>query len=218
MVFPVDVIFVPQGAEYNAVCKGLANCKTPPEIIAIPMGINSVTNFLRNKQFNDKRILLMGLAGSLSSQYKVGDVVIYENCSYIENKSQLMTKFCHAQLTQLWQKKLNINLVKGLTINHIVYSAKEKQELAENYHLDVVDMEGFACLNHSHSVTIIRVISDNYNDDLPNLNLALNKEGQLDTFKMFLEFLRKPKEAINLIRNSLKALKILEKFTTISIS
>jgi purine-nucleoside phosphorylase len=207
----IDVIFVPQGAEYKAVCRGLASSNSPPKVIAIPMGITPVTNYLKNYAFTDKRILLMGLAGSLSPQHQIGDVVIYQSCVYIANNSQLLIKNCDVKLTQLLQQNLNAKLVKGLTSDRLISDAKEKPKLAKIYDVNVVDMEGIAILNKFNSVAILRVISDNYNDNLPNLNSAINEEGKLDELKMAIAFLKQPFAAIKLIKSSLKALKNLTK-------
>jgi nucleoside phosphorylase len=213
LTLSIDVIFVPQGAEYQAVCKGLASRKSAPEVIAIPMGVNAVNNFLKKPDFAGKRVLLMGLAGSLSPQHQIGDVVIYQSCLYIANNSQLLTKNCDTELTQLLQQNLNAKLVKSLTSDRLIYDVKEKQKLAKIYDVNVVDMEGIAILNKFNSVAILRVISDNFNDNLPDLNLAINEEGKLDELKMAIAFLHQPISAIKLIKNSLKALKKLTKVT-----
>lgn len=213
MSLSIDVIFVPQGAEYQAVCKGLASSNSPPKVIAIPMGITPVTNYLKNYAFTDKKVLLMGLTGSLSPAYQVGNVVIYQSCAYIANNAQLLTKNCDTELNQLLQQNLNTKLVKGLTSDRLIYDAKEKQKLAQIYDVNVVDMEGIAILNKFNSVAILRVISDNYNDNLPNLNSAISEEGKLDELKMAIAFLKQPFAAIKLIKNSLKALKNLTKIT-----
>jgi hypothetical protein len=52
MIFPVDIILVPQGPEYNAVGRGLLSCVSPPQVFAIPIGVKSVTNFLEHQQFS----------------------------------------------------------------------------------------------------------------------------------------------------------------------
>lgn len=224
MVYCVDIIFVPQGAEYQAVCQGLNNCTSPPQIIPIPIGVKNVSNFLINKEFTDQRVLLMGLAGSLTPEHSVGDVVIFESCLYIANKLQLNEKElncervkcdheatpCDRYLTKLLQEKLNLKSVKALTSDYLVHSAQDKQKLARQYQAEVVDMEGIAILDHFKSVAIIRVISDNFNDNLPNLNPVINEDGKLENKQMLIAFLKQPLAAIKLIKSSLKALKVLE--------
>ncbi len=209
----IDLIFVPQGAEYKAVCRGLAGSMTKPEVVAIPIGVKPVSRYLQGRKFPGKRVLLMGLGGSLSPQHQVGDVVVYESCLYIANNSQIVTKNCDLQLTNFLQQKLAAKLVKGLTSDRLIYNATEKRELEQRYEVSVVDMEGYAVLNRFASVAIVRVISDNCHDNLPDLNWAINDEGKLEEIKMAIAFLRQPLAASRLIRGSLKSLKVLEEVT-----
>ncbi|NET56121.1 MAG: phosphorylase [Symploca sp. SIO2E6] len=84
----INTILVPQGAEYQAVYRGLSQISTPqPQVLAIPIGPEPVTRYLaqwrKSEQFPTDphpKILLMGLAGSLSAQYHLGDIVLYQDC------------------------------------------------------------------------------------------------------------------------------------------
>ena len=80
----IDVIIVPQGAESQAVKKGLKNLKIQaPLIIAIPMGVKQIEETLLKQKFwqaRPKNVLMMGLCGSLSPQHSVGDAVLYQDC------------------------------------------------------------------------------------------------------------------------------------------
>ena len=209
----IDLIFVPQGAEYKAVCRGLARSMTKPEVVVIPIGVEPVSRYLQGQNFTGKRGILMGLGGSLSPQHQVGDVVVYESCLYIANNSQIVTKNCDPQLTNFLQQKLAAKLVKGLTSDRLIYNATEKQALEQRYDVSVVDMEGYAILNRFASAAIVRVISDNCHDNLPDLNWAINDRGKLEEIKMAIAFLRQPLAASRLIRGSLKSLKVLEEVT-----
>ena len=206
----IDSIFVPQGAEYQAVCRGLARSMTKPEVNAIPIGVKPVSRYLQPLNSQGKRILLMGLGGSLSPQHQVGDVVVYESCLYITNNSQVVTKNCHPQLANFLQQKLTAKMVKGLTSDRLIYNATEKRELGRSYDVSVVDMEGYAILDRFTSAAIVRVISDNCHAHLPDLNWAINDQGKLEEVKMAIAFLRQPLAASRLIRSSLKGLKVLE--------
>ena len=203
----IDLIFVPQGAEYKAVCRGLARSMTKPEVIAIPMGVKPVSRYLQKLNSQGKRVLLMGLGGSLSPQHQVRDVVVYESCVYITHNLQVVTKNCHPQLTNFLQQKLTAQVVKGLTSDRLIYNATEKRELERRYDVSVVDMEGYAILDRFTSAAIVRVISDNCHDNLPDLNWAINDEGKLEEIKMAIAFLRQPLAASRLIRSSFKRVK-----------
>ena len=86
---PIDLILVPQGAEYLAITRGIktgvalnSNC---PEICPIPLGIKALdylerASLMRKKEqahpWKGKNVLLMGLGGSLSKQCQPGDIVL----------------------------------------------------------------------------------------------------------------------------------------------
>jgi nucleoside phosphorylase len=208
-----DLIFVPQGPEYRAVSNGLARSINPKTVavIPLPMGIKPVTAYLQNHKFTGKRVVLIGLGGSLSPQYQIGDVVIVESCIYLQQNSELITKYCDLELVNYLSQQLGAKKAQGLTSDRLIYSAQEKQQLGQKYDVSVVDMEGIAILNQFALVTIIRVISDDCYHDLPNLSHAIDREGKLDNLKMAIAFIRQPLAALRLIKGSLKALKILKK-------
>ena len=221
----IDTILVVQGAEYQAVKQGLKKTKVlaksvnPPKIIPIPIGEKDVNKILQNPQFFDKsppqKVLIMGLCGSLSPQHSVGDIVLYKSC--IKENSTLTTD---EELTATLKNQLapNITLVTALTSDRVIHSATETQSLATTYPATVVDMEGFTYLqtlkSQGISVAILRIVSDDIDNDLPDLNQAINQDGQLQTIPMIISMLRQPIAAIRLIKGSLKSLQILEKVTT----
>ena len=77
-----DIIFVPQGSEYQAICRGIKFSRSDslPQVLAIPMGVNALESYLKAKDWQPEakyNILVMGLCGSLSPQYQVGDIVSF---------------------------------------------------------------------------------------------------------------------------------------------
>ena len=227
MNLPIDIIFVPKGAEYKAVCRGLKQTSSQSFVVPIPIGFEPVNQFFKKAEnqylFTQKpsKILLMGLCGSLSSQYNLGDVVIYQDCIYRRNESTtLLKKRTDFLLTNLLKDKLQegASLVRSLTSDRLIWSGVEKRQLSQLYHTEVVDMEGYATLQFLNprgiSVAMVRVISDNCDQDIPNLNNAINTEGNLQTLPLIKGMLQQPLAATRLIRGSLKGLKILEKITT----
>ncbi|NEP89654.1 MAG: phosphorylase [Okeania sp. SIO2C2] len=88
----IDTILVVQGPELKSVKRGLTPELSQPKLLSLPIGAASVTRYLNNWQkrqdfssHQPSTILVMGLCGSLSSQYQPGDVVIYNECvEYIE--------------------------------------------------------------------------------------------------------------------------------------
>lgn len=210
-------VFVPQGAEYKAVCNGLKLLsKTVPQVISIPVGGKAVTKYLQQwyKSVNllkDSQAcaLVMGLCGSLTPDYDVGDIVLYEACVYQDKILQCDNDFTNQLELHLKQK---VSRVKALTSDSVVFSKDEKILLSKG--AEVVDMEGFSALEFLSSVGfkvgMLRVVSDGCKHDLPNLNSAFSPEGALLPLPLALGMLRQPIAACRLIYGSLRGLKVLE--------
>ncbi|MGA7933217.1 MAG: hypothetical protein WCA35_06695, partial [Kovacikia sp.] len=87
MNFPIHIMIVPQGAEYQAVCRGLGKVTHPPQVFPVPIGPVPIRNHLKTLQenghfSNQPNILMMGLCGSLTAHHAVADVVLYQDCIY----------------------------------------------------------------------------------------------------------------------------------------
>jgi Phosphorylase superfamily len=224
---PIHIILVPQGAEYKAVCRGLSGVTgLTPTVISIPVGIKPLTTYLHKLQEDGKflnhpqpRVLLMGLCGSLTTSYTVGDIVLYEDCVY-SGKLQKCDRTLTVEIYSLISDK--VSRVKALTSDRVVWSAAEKRHLGEMFGADVVDMEGFAALEFFNQVGIalamLRVVSDDSRHDIPDLTAAFNADGSLEPLPLALGLLRQPAAATRLIRGSLTGLKVLEQVTTLLFS
>lgn len=223
---PIDTILVPQGAEYRAICRGLGqrNKRTEtPRLLAVPLGVQPLTAYLENWQqspeFLNKPpagILLVGLGGSLSPLTDLGELGIYQGCYYVSHPSQARWQDCDRQLTAFLKDSLGprASLVKGLTSERLIWSAREKKQLGKSYGADIVDMESFAALAVSSKVgiptAIVRAISDGCQQDLPDLAAAFSPDGSLKPLPLCLAMLQRPAAAAHLIRGSLRGLKALE--------
>ncbi len=218
---PINTILVPQGAEYKAVCRGLSGVTgSIPTVVAIPVGMKPLLKYLHTSQGNGQflapksRVLIMGICGSLSDRYTVGDIVLYQDCVYQEKRLECDRTFT-AQLHSLLSEKAS--LVKSLTSDRVIWSAAEKRHLGETLRADVVDMEGFTALEFFNAdgvaVAMLRVVSDDCQHNIPDLTPAINSDGSLNPFPLAMGMLRQPLAATRLIRGSLTALKVLEQVT-----
>ena len=219
-----DIILVPQGSEYKAICQGLQPLASAflPQVWAIPMGVNAVESYLPTRDWQAKtrlNILVMGLCGSLSPQHQVGDIVLYQNCLF-PYSSSLQSQPTDPQLTDLIHNRLldKITLVTGLTSDRLICSASEKLDLGQRYPASVVDMEGFVLLNFLRQknlrVAIVRVVSDDANHNIPDLTGAIDSNGKLQSIPTAIAMLRQPFAATRLITGAIKGLKILQQVTT----
>ncbi len=232
----IDTIIVPQGAEYRAVKQGLNKLKRKqPLIVSIPIGTNRIVETLNTQKFwqsQPKKVLMMGLCGSLSSQYHVGDFVLYQNCSSLDRENVAT----EPKLNQLIMQKLDrVSLVSGLMSDRIITSITEKQQLALNFSASVVDMESFAYLKLLQqkaispkarrdadseagacaiAVSILRVVSDDVENNIPNLEQTIDESGNIKTGAMTKAMLKQPILSLKFIRNSLHSLQKLQQITT----
>jgi hypothetical protein len=224
----VDAILVPQGAEYQAVCRGLNRVNSPkPEVLPIPVGAQSVTQYLKQWQQTEyfsnqpkRTILLMGLCGSLSSDYRIGDIVLYQECVCTTKASEQWLQPCDGNFsTEIYrQLQEKASLVRAITSDRVISSAAEKRELGQRYAAGVVDMEGFAVLKTFNqvgaAVAMLRVVSDDCHHDIPDLSAALSADGSMRPLPMAIAFGRQPIAATRLIIGALRGLRVLEDVTT----
>ncbi|BAY16389.1 hypothetical protein NIES21_22150 [Anabaenopsis circularis NIES-21] len=213
-----SVILVPQGAEYKAVCRSLRkNTELMPKVLSIPVGMQPLTKYLQQwdkQQVSPSKVLVMGLCGSLRQRYTVGDVVLYQHCTYQGQVQECDRSFTTQLYSPLHQQ---LSLVKGLTSDRVIWSATEKSHLGQTSDSDVVDMESFAAVQFFQqmgvAVTVLRVVSDDCQHDIPNLTDAISADGSLQTLPLAWGLIRQPIAATRLIRGSLQGLKVLEKVT-----
>ncbi|MBW4659311.1 MAG: phosphorylase [Drouetiella hepatica Uher 2000/2452] len=214
----IDAIIVPQGAEHKAVCQGLNGDKPP--VFPVSVGwqpLRRSLEQLKRNQFDvpQPRVLLMGLCGSLSPHYQVGDIVLYQSC--LQEKSDAL-HLCDEQLTRSLEQILAINQVTALTTDRVICTAAEKHSLRQEFHADVVDMEGAIVIESLRqagiSVAMLRVVSDSHHHDIPDLNSALRADGSLDSWALAAQFLKKPIAATRLIQGAMRGLSHLQSVTT----
>ena len=232
MTIPIQAILVPQGSEYKAVCRGLSRITpTKPLVLPIPVGPEPLARHLEKLQqaghfrcYPQPKVLLMGLCGSLSPDYAIGDIVLYQECVYESIASTRELQSSDRELTSLLHQKLKttpsppLSLVRALTSDRLIWEADEKRTLGQIYDAGVVDMEGFAALKvlgeAGIAVAMVRVVSDDCYHNLPDLTQAISPDGSLQTLPLTLGLLRQPIAAAGLIRGALRGLQVLQRVTT----
>jgi Phosphorylase superfamily len=211
-----SVILVPQGVEYQAVCRGVPRSPQAPIVQAIPAGVRPVGDFLHSLQqtgyFNSQTsVLVLGLCGSLTPTLAVGDRVLYRQCISLSDRTVVSSP----QLALGELDHLATRPVVGLTSDRVLWAALEKTQLGQDYGADVVDMEGSAILEALRpsgvTVTMLRVVSDDCHHDLPDLTQAVSPGGNLLPIQLAIAMAKNPIAATRLIRGSLRGLSILQK-------
>ena len=213
----IQVILVPAGVESRAVKRALKQVPNRPQVVEIPAGPQAVKRFLKTWEepqlFQSGGIVLMGLGGSLSPEFDVGDGVLVERV--FEANSSAVYK-CDRTLTAQIATQLGIPMGVGVTCDRVITTAAEKRQLRDRFGANVVDMEGAALLKElpKCKIAILRIISDDCHHDLPDIANAIGANGSIQVIPLTLGLLRHPFAALRLIYGSLKGLKTLETLTT----
>jgi hypothetical protein len=222
----VDVILVPAGFEYFVVRSSIvARYPTAPTVIPIPMGPGPLVHHLQHLLDDGllfkpaSRILLMGLGGGLSTELRVGDGMLMEECGFCLDHPIIEWLPCARDFLEVLSFCL-ADLPRGrmLTTSTIICNSSDKQQLRSHTLADVVDMEGFPALKilseAGHHVAILRVISDDCHHDLPNLSSVVSSSGALSIFPLVCAFLRRPQDSFRFILGSLAGLRSLGRLAT----
>ena len=230
---PITVILVPQGAEHQAVLKGLKKGifgssdkrgSTYPQVIPIPIGPVPVQRYLQKIQDTgdrlhpDSTVLLMGLGGSLDPDLAVGTVTLLESCIAEWADAQPMVKSDCLLLNWLQENlEHDTKCVQGVTSQHLISSAQEKTLLHQQLKASIVDMEGYCVLQFCQAQGmkggVLRVVSDDCVHNVPDVNNAISPEGTLRTVPLALGLMRQPIAAVRLIRGSMAGLRVLNQVT-----
>ncbi|QEQ01981.1 hypothetical protein RHP47_11760 [Thermosynechococcus sp. QKsg1] len=199
------LVLVPQGAEYQAVQRGLQASKGV--IIPIRAGAATVTTpaLISALRESPAMVLILGVCGGLRPDDRIGEVVVYATCQDETGQTYSLDQTLSAKLAPAWRR------VKGITTARTLSQAQEKQSLAVRWGVEVVDMEGVPLLKAlaGMPVVMVRVISDGGDRDLPDLSQAFDAQGNLRPGPLAIAMLRNPRGAAHLIQGSLKALKVL---------
>jgi nucleoside phosphorylase len=185
--------------------------KTAPPIFPVPVGVALVRHLETLPTATWKRVLILGLCGSLDPRYGVGDIVLYHTCMGLDKQPQACDPELAAALAQLLAP--NTAQVLALTTPTVVFRAADKQRYGKQLGAQVVDMEGLiaqrALTAKGTAVGMIRVVSDDCHQDLPDLSKAFDAQGQLQPSVLAQAFLKSPWAGAQLAQGSMKALMVL---------
>ncbi|MEL7084286.1 MAG: hypothetical protein AAF268_05785 [Cyanobacteria bacterium P01_A01_bin.3] len=236
----IDLILVPQGAEHQAVVRGLrkSSLKPLPTTVAIPVGPLPVMEYLARLPLalptveRSLNIVVMGVCGGLSPSVTVGQRVVPDVCVTQFSARQstdsvpIQQPFDPALCQALKAALLSSDALTGdptlmVSTDRAVCLATEKHRLQQLTGATIIDMEGAAVLavlsqrpvsqrlvsQHPVAVAMVRVVSDDCINDLPDLNAALNPDGSLSPLQLTAQMLRHPLRSRHLIVGSLRALR-----------
>jgi len=140
-----------------------------------------------------RMVLVTGFAGALDKALKTGDAVTYSAC--IDETGSSLSCF-----------PLTFGTVTlGLNVSRVVIDSMEKRKLAERYGAGAVDMESYAileaCQQREIRASVLRVISDEADEDLPDFNAAIRDDGSIDARELPRLLLARPIPALRFARS-----------------
>ena len=147
-------------------------------------------------------VLIAGFGGALAPRCRRNETVVYEGCiSALDGSSGV----CDRVLSDRISAVVDAYHVIGLTTGRVIVDASEKRELYEKFGAMVVDMESYevlvVCERHKIPAAVLRVISDEAEEDLPDFNRVLQPDGKIDNKKIFGTLLGRPRASWRFVQS-----------------
>jgi adenosylhomocysteine nucleosidase len=204
---------VVRGAEESAVRRGLARAGAHASVAVHAMNVGPVAAdaaavALLAAGTVPPRVLVAGLCGGLSPALDVGDALFYSSIVDPDGPAELTDAVLTARIADTVAHAQTG--IRALSSSLVVVNSAEKAALARRYDVDAVDMESLAVLRRlaraGSSVAVLRVVSDCVDDDLPDLNAAVDRDGALSGRALFAASVRRPGAAVRMALNGSRAL------------
>ena len=161
--------------------------------------------------------VVIGLCGGLISSLPEGRIVAYTACRSLEDAKPLLRcseTIVDSVVENLKASNIVCERVVGITSSWLATTPDQRATLAE-HGAAVVDMESYLILETAAaagvSAVVLRVISDSFYRKLPDFNLALRADGNLDGWKALRVALGSPIKTARLIAANKRAMKHLGK-------
>ena len=173
-------------------------------------------------------LVVIGLAGALAPELKAGDIVLYEQSLYANNKQptqrdEFVSRACDAAFAgwienALAAQNLKAQRINGVAVSEVITRASDKAALHALTRAAAVDMESGivaeALKDHPMPVVTLRVIVDEAAQNLPDFNRGLRADGLYDWRKMLRVLAERPADSANFLWRLRKATKQLRAVTT----
>jgi nucleoside phosphorylase len=160
-------------------------------------------------------VVVVGMCGSLTSAINESEVIVYTDClSSGDNSSRVgCTTSLFEHITALLKSKNIIcRSAAGISATRIATTKDEKLALAKSG-ATVVDMESYeivaAAIQARLPVAVIRVVSDSLERELPDLNVAIQENGEVNSLQLLRIFIGSPILTSKVFAASRRALRTL---------
>jgi nucleoside phosphorylase len=177
-------------------------------------------------QYRPESVLSVGLAGALSPECTVGDMVFCEQVYRAEPESEAGRApepvlsdllLLETARTAASSRGLSTRTGNSLTTSHLVAEPRQKTLLRQVTGMDVVEMESYwvgrAALEQRLPFLAVRVISDGVGDPVPDMPGVVTPEGKQRVRKVLPYVLRHPASIPHLLRLAGGELKAVAKLT-----
>jgi nucleoside phosphorylase len=158
---------------------------------------------------------VVGMCGSLTSSIGESEVIVYTECLSSSGNSERIrcTRPLVEHITALLKaKNINCRSAVGVSTPRIATTKDEKLTLAKSG-AEVVDMESYeivaAAIQARLPVAVIRVVSDSLERELPDLNVAIQENGEVNSLQLLRIFIGSPILTSKVFAASRRALRTL---------
>jgi nucleoside phosphorylase len=162
-------------------------------------------------------LIVVGLAGGLDPALRPGDVVLYDLCydaravefwrdeeaaPEAESSGACDTRLSNFLAEVLTGSGVSFVRAPGITVDRIVTEARDKLALGARFGAAAVDMESceslIACARTGLPAAVLRVISDEAGQDIPDFNRAYDANGRMNGWRMAAAMSARPIAALRL--------------------
>lgn len=156
-------------------------------------------------------LIVMGTCGALDDALRAGALVVYASCTGAGGE----LAECDAELAATTAAHLGATLVRGTTVAAIAQTAAAKRRIRAATGAGAVDMESAPMLALARArglrCTAVRAVSDTSAADLPDLQSAVDADGNLAPGRLALAMLRAPRASFRLALSGPRALAALRR-------
>lgn len=157
--------------------------------------------------------IVIGLCGGLSRSLGEGTIVTYTKCLSTENSQVPLScspSLVDQQVALLTSKGVPCEPVVGITSPRVGTPVGEKLSLAKSG-ASVVDMESYeilaAAIQAGVPITVLRIVADAADQEMPDFNRALKSDGDFDGWKALEVALGSPLLTAKLIAANRRAIR-----------
>jgi nucleoside phosphorylase len=172
----------------------------PVEVLMTSMGMEASRKAATDNIIPGEHggVLVLGYCGGLSLTLKVGDTVVASHVIDHENKNRvaLDSNLCELLGKAHCKEGLKYRCVPMITQRRVIETPEEKATLLGLTRAEAVDMESVeiveAALKSKVKVAVVKVVVDDSETELPNLNDYFEKKGNKDRRNIAPVFVAQP--------------------------